>query len=224
VAGSVFHYLVVDLDDLADRTLAAIDPERDADQNNPALIPDDIGLEAARFGPADLTDEQLTHLVSERYQVSRDNVSRLCRQALEEAREQGHSFVGTEHLLIALTKGGQADGATAILAGMGVTTVTVRAAVEALFGRGTATIAEDGFRRYASARVNQVIDSVFDLADPRLGRHATSGHLLLVLLDQNGGSALRVLDSLGVDRAELRARVESIIQSDGSDQAEPKDQ
>ena len=222
VAGSVFHYLVVDVDDLADRTLAAIDPERDEDRHNPALNPDDIGLEAARFGPSELTDEQLTRLVSERYQVSRDNISRLCRQALKEAREMGHSFVGTEHLLLALTKRGQADrAASAILASMSVTTITARAAVEALFRRGTATIAEDGFRRYASARVNLVIDNVFDRADPQRGRHATSEDLLLVLLNQNGGSALRVLDSLGVDRAELRSRVESWLQSDEPDPPPP---
>jgi ATP-dependent Clp protease ATP-binding subunit ClpA len=221
VAGSVFHYLAVDVVNLATRALAAIDPERDADRGNPARIPDDVGIDPPRFGPLDLTDVQLTRLKSPTYQKSRTTITQLSRLALDEARQLGHPFVGTEHLLIALTDSRRGGGAATLLAEVGVTPKTARIAVEVRFGRSTARIVERGYTRYGSARLNLVIDQAFDLADPQAGRHVLPEHLLLAILDQEGGSAIRVLDSLRIDRPKLRAEVESKLQPDEPDMPTP---
>jgi ATP-dependent Clp protease ATP-binding subunit ClpA len=221
VAGSVFHYLAVDVDDLAARTIAKIDPEWDVDRDNPAQIPDDVGIEPPRFGPIDLTDVQLIRLKSPLYRKSRTTITRLSQLARDEARQLGHPFVGTEHLLIALTDPREGGGAATLLAEMGVTAKTARIAVEVRFGRGTATITETGYTRYGSARLNLVIDQAFDLADPQAGRHVLPEHLLLAILEQEGGSANRVLDSLRIDRAKLRAEVESKLQPDEPDTPTP---
>jgi ClpA/ClpB-like protein len=221
VAGSVFHYLAVDVVNLATRALAAIDPERDADRGNPARIPDDVGIDPPRFGPLDLTDVQLTRLKSPTYQKSRTTITQLSRLALDEARQLGHPFVGTGHLLIALTDSRRGGGAATLLAEVGVTPKTARIAVEVRFGRSTARIVERGYTRYGSARLNLVIDQAFDLADPQAGRHVLPEHLLLAILEQEGGSANRVLDSLRIDRAKLRAEVESKLQPDEPDMPTP---
>ena len=70
-----------------------------------------------------------------------DRFSPAARQAMtlaqEEARALGHTYLGTEHLLLGLT--GQADGvAAAVLAVLGVERSAVRATVERIIGRGGA--------------------------------------------------------------------------------------
>jgi ATP-dependent Clp protease ATP-binding subunit ClpA len=214
VASSVFRHLGTDLAKLEERTIAVIDPERDAERGNPALIVDDLGLPAGRGEErpiAQMTSDELDRLISRAFRTSRDNMSQLRIRAADEAHRFNHPAVGTEHLLLALAA--ERDGAAAqVLAGAGVTLDPARAAVEALFGVGSEPII---FGREESARLRHVLDLALDHADPKAGRHADSGHVLLAMLDQDGGSAFRILDHLGVDRAALRSSALARVEQDG---------
>lgn len=62
-----------------------------------------------------------------------EDAKRSLEGAMTEARELGHSYVGSEHLLLGLLREGQSVGARA-LAGAGVTSETLRAEVQRVGG------------------------------------------------------------------------------------------
>ena len=63
------------------------------------------------------------------------SVNELIREAAREARELGHSFVGSIHILLALSQG--TDGAGNVLRGCGAQPETLRQLIMLLFQCGT---------------------------------------------------------------------------------------
>lgn len=130
--------------------------------------------------------------------------------AQEESRRLYHTFVGTEHLLLALFKGNdildkmfsaQRNVAASILTETGVKLVDCRLAVEKLKRRGGSpvTIVELPFTDNA----NLVLRSAKSLMQERGEKEITPCHLLIGLIDTDG-TALKALKSLGVDTQALR--------------------
>ena len=79
-----------------------------------------------------------------------DPAREVVARALEEARGFGHRYLGTEHLLLALT--GEPGLAGATLAELGVSEHAVRDAIERIIGRGrSGRPATSGSRRAPSA-------------------------------------------------------------------------
>ena len=120
--------------------------------------------------------------------------------ALIAARSFGHSYVGSEHLLIGLTSDSESVSAR-ILASMGVTRAKIIDTVTAAIGTGTPT---DVTAADLTPRTKQIIE-MSAYTSTRLG-HSYIGteHLLLSLLEESDCAALRVLEALGVRAADLK--------------------
>ena len=103
-------------------------------------------------------------------------------RALEEARAFGHRYLGTEHLLLALTI--EPGLAAAVLAELGVDERAVRASIERIIGRGRSGA---GGALGITPRTKRVFDVALKEAK-RLGaqRCADSEHLLLALGESSG--------------------------------------
>jgi cyclic pyranopterin phosphate synthase len=120
-----------------------------------------------------------------------------------EAQFYRQPLIGTEHLLLGLIRTPAAPAAH-VLASFDVTLARARDAVELLAGHGPQR------QRAADSPLNltERTDEVLHLAE-RLRRalgHAViePEHLLLALLNVAGGAALGVLQTLGVEREQLR--------------------
>ena len=114
------------------------------------------------------------------------------------AENAGHTYVGTEHLLWALSAE-QSGVAAAVLAGRGVSAQAVRERVLSSVGAGvpTALSAED-----FTPRFQKVLSAALALARKQeLG--AGTGHLLSALLAEKRSAAVQVLLELGVSPAKL---------------------
>jgi ATP-dependent Clp protease ATP-binding subunit ClpC len=123
----------------------------------------------------------------------------------EEARLLGHDYVGTEHLLLGLTREGEGEAATTLEA-LGINLEDVRCEVEAII---------DGDRKQLPAHL-QIPFTLgarealnLSLAESvRLGHdHVGTEHLLLGLIREGDGVAARVLTRRGADLARVREQV-----------------
>ncbi|HTU24296.1 MAG TPA: Clp protease N-terminal domain-containing protein [Pirellulales bacterium] len=159
--------------------------------------------------------------------------------ALEEARNLNHNYVGTEHLLLGMLR--EKEGVAArVLIGLGLTLVEVRHEVLNLLGHvaepaaeaaggvaepaaGEATRVESAILRSMplTARAQKVFQLANETAQRLDSRTVEPEHVLLGLLDEGSGAALRVLKQLGIDLRKLRLEFEKIVQSEAGQ--EPSD-
>ena len=131
-----------------------------------------------------------------------DSARQVLVLAQEEARLLGHSFIGTEHLLLGLL---HQDGETAhVLTDLGASLPAVRERVEE-------TIGLTGGRPSGSPPFTPRLKKVLELSlreALQLGHHNIgTEHILLGLVREGEGVACQVLVMLGIDLAEVRQRV-----------------
>jgi ATP-dependent Clp protease ATP-binding subunit ClpC len=129
--------------------------------------------------------------VFERFTQESKNV---LARAQTEARELGHNFIGTEHVLLGLA-GTDAD---AILGRLGAPMPGLRAAVVALVGRGTGQ--GTGSPPF-TAKAKKALELSLREALARNDRTIRPEHLLLGLLREGEGVAAQVLREAGVTHA-----------------------
>lgn len=138
--------------------------------------------------------------------------SRLVLQAAqEEARQLGHSYIGTEHLLLGLLRVREGIAA-AVLENLGVELDEARRTVEALVGRGEGG-ADEG-EMQVTPRTKKVFELAFEEA--RRLKHAYVGteHLLLGLMREGEGIGFGALTRLGVTTEAVREQITELVKKD----------
>merc|ERR1712151_670544 len=127
--------------------------------------------------------------------------------AQEEARRLGHSFVGTEQILLGLI--GESSGLAAkVLKSMGITLKEARIEVEKIIGRGSGFSApEIPFTPRAKRVLEMSLDEARQLGHNYIGTE----HILLGLLREGEGVAARVLETLGGDANTIRQQVIKLV-------------
>ena len=137
--------------------------------------------------------------------------------ALIAARSFGHSYVGSEHLLVGLASDSESVSAR-ILAANGATRAKIIDTITTAIGTGTPT---DVTAADLTPRTKQIIE-MSAYTSTRLG-HSYIGteHLLLSLLEETDCVALRVLEALGVSATDLKNSLLSYL--DGVERTAPVD-
>src|SRR5262249_54369855 len=142
-------------------------------------------------------------------------VRQLLGVAEAEARRFGHSYIGQEHLLLALAQDMEGN-AGAILNALGASPEKVRQAVLYIVGRGVATPVAGGVGRTPRAK------KALALAVAEARTHGqpflSTQHVLLGLAEEGTGVGAGVLTSLGVSVAKVRAQADA-RDPDGNRQA-----
>jgi len=130
-----------------------------------------------------------------------DRAREALRLADAEARSLRHSYVGTEHLLLGLLR--EQDGAAATsLMSVDVTHERVRAAVVRMMGVGVEDEVEElPFTGPASEAIERAAREASVLGCERVGTE----HILLALIRDPAGAAVRILVQLDVDPATIRS-------------------
>jgi len=117
-----------------------------------------------------------------------------------EAKKMGHNFVGTEQLLLGVIGQRHGIGARA-LKKFRVTLKKARKAIESYIGRGTGFVGTDvPFTPRAKRVLEMAIYEARDLGQNFVGTE----HLLLALIAESDGVALRTIEKLRIDSRELR--------------------
>ncbi|HKC18346.1 MAG TPA: Clp protease N-terminal domain-containing protein [Candidatus Dormibacteraeota bacterium] len=127
----------------------------------------------------------------------------LLMQANTEAQSFGHSYIGTEHLLLASF--GEDFHSARILTALGV----VRSQVDERLKKALGPQQPSSRPRIVpTSRVKKVIELAFGLAGEgeRVGTH----HILLALSKEGGGIGAQVLDELGATLPKIEHEVEAL--------------
>ena len=117
------------------------------------------------------------------------------RLAQASAEELGHSYVGSEHLLLGLLRE-EGGAAHRCLAEQEITVEKARMAIVEIVGTGLAGLAPP---QGLTPRAKRVIENAVGESGRMGGSYVGTEHLLLGILRENGTMALRVLNSLGAD-------------------------
>jgi ATP-dependent Clp protease ATP-binding subunit ClpC len=145
--------------------------------------------------------------MASRFEKFSERARRVLTIAQEEARNLNHSYIGTEHILLGLTR--EEEGVAArVLTNMGISLSKVRSAVEFIIGRGEKpSTGETGLTPRAKKVIELAIDEARQLGHNYIGTE----HLLLGLLREGEGVAASVLDSFGITLERTRAEVAHIL-------------
>src|SRR5579872_2481630 len=142
-----------------------------------------------------------------------EDAKRVLTLAQQEAERSRHSYIGTEHLLLALLR--QPGVAQNVLSSMGVQEAEVRKAVALVLGRDERILIQ---QIIPTSRVKRVIEISFEQARLMGSNFVDTGHLLLGLVLEGEGIAARVLEDLGA----AADRVVPLVASAQSPRPEPE--
>ncbi|MBF2076528.1 MAG: ATP-dependent Clp protease ATP-binding subunit [Synechococcales cyanobacterium C42_A2020_086] len=123
--------------------------------------------------------------------------------AQDEARRLHHSFVGTEQILLGLIR---VDGslAASVLTELGLTLESTRVEVEKIIGRGTSAVASE---LPFTPKTKRILEQAFEQARQLDQAYIAPEHLLLSLIQDRDNVAVKVLQNVGIDPAEIRRRI-----------------
>jgi ATP-dependent Clp protease ATP-binding subunit ClpC len=146
-----------------------------------------------------------------------DRARRVVVLAQDEARNLGHNYIGTEHILLALLAEGQGVGAKALEA-QDISLDAARQQVEEIIGRGQG--ASQGHIPF-TPRSKKVLELSLREA-LQLGHHYIgTEHILLGLIREGDGVGAQVLVGFGTDLNRTRQQVVQILSGRVSGEAVP---
>jgi len=129
-------------------------------------------------------------------------------RAQEEARTLDHTYVGPEHLLLALTHESIGGAAASTLESLGIGLEAVRQRVEEIIGRGEQ--APSGHIPF-TPRAKEVLKLALDEAVQLDHRYIGTEHILLGLIREGDSVAAQVLTGLGADLGGTREQVIRVL-------------
>jgi len=129
------------------------------------------------------------------------------RRAKTLAEEMGHSYIGSEHLLLGLSA--EPDSiASRLLGARGADLALLQKSLVEVVGIGTPgpILAED-----MTPRAKRIIELAASVADSGSARFVGTEHLLLSLLGERDCVAVKLLDSIGVPPSELKNDLSAFV-------------
>ena len=129
----------------------------------------------------------------------------------------GHTLVGTEQLLVALSAVDEGLAAQ-VLKAHGLTRMDVEAVASRVIGRGSGTVLT---KQSLSLRANEALNAAWREARQRHQGHVGTGHILLGLLGLDAGGALTIMDLLKINMGAIQVEVEHSL-DDHPRETEPR--
>lgn len=127
--------------------------------------------------------------------------------AQEESRRMGHTFVGTEQILLGLIAEGTGIAAT-VLRDLNIRLKPARAKVEGLMGRGSGFVPQE---IPFTPRAKTVIEFAWEEARQLGHSYISTEHILLGLIREGNSGAIRVLESLEVDISKIKPAILKLL-------------
>ena len=137
-----------------------------------------------------------------------DDAQRVLSFAQEAALELGHDYVGTEHVLIGLTKVKNGVAAKA-LEELGIVTEDIFESVEEQVGRGNKKVTSI----YMTPRVKYVLELAVQIANRMKHNYVGTEHILLGLLSDGGGVAVGILRAMNIRTDDIVEAIRHILGS-----------
>ncbi|WP_303059581.1 ATP-dependent Clp protease ATP-binding subunit [Veillonella magna] len=144
-----------------------------------------------------------------------DGAQRALAIAQEKAKEFGHDYVGTEHLLLGLLEEKNSVAAKA-LHKLGLQDKEAEKAVLDAVGRGS----NHGGTLYMTPRTKRVLELAVDSANRMQHSYVGSEHILLGILSDGGGVAVAVLQAFGIRAEDIVKEIQAMVGREGGSSSE----
>lgn len=141
-----------------------------------------------------------------------DGVKNAWEYAAQAASRLGSEYVGTEHLLLGIAHEKDTAGGK-ILAALGITIPAIVQVLQQYEG-------SSGLRNtemYVAPRTKRVMEMAVQEANELGNSYVGTEHLLLAILHEGGGLAIRILQSLGVTEENLEEAFSRFLGEEGKD-------
>ena len=127
------------------------------------------------------------------------------------ARELGHTYIGSEHLLLGLAAE-QGGIASQLLEGLGITSQRLKESICALAGVGAPTmVGADEM----TPRSKRILEFSAELARKNGQTYIGTEYLLLAILEESDSVAVRALEDCGISTSDLKSSVSSFLGKTG---------
>ncbi|MCR4960041.1 MAG: ATP-dependent Clp protease ATP-binding subunit [Lachnospiraceae bacterium] len=124
-----------------------------------------------------------------------------------------HYYIGSEHILYGLIEEGSGIAAT-VLAGHKVNLDEVESLIKDLTVRGQGTVLKE--REGYTPRTERLLDNAYSIAIKYRSDRIGTEHLLLAMLEENGGCALQILVALRINPPDLFTEILTTMGLDAS--------
>lgn len=139
-----------------------------------------------------------------------DGVKNAWKFAASEAAKLGSDYIGTEHLLLGIAHEKDSAGGK-ILNSLGVTVNAVEQLLSQ-YSQGRSLFSTGEV--YAAPRTKRVLEMAVEEANELGNSYVGTEHLLLAILHEGGGLAVRILESFGVTQDKLQKAFEKVLSED----------
>ena len=139
-----------------------------------------------------------------------DGVKNAWKFAASEAAKLGSDYIGTEHLLLGIAHEKDSAGGK-ILNSLGVTVDAVEQLLSQ-YSQGRSLFSTGEV--YAAPRTKRVLEMAVEEANELGNSYVGTEHLLLAILHEGGGLAVRILESFGVTQDKLQKAFEKVLSED----------
>ena len=135
--------------------------------------------------------------------------------AQSEARAQGHSYIGSEHILLGILK--EPGGASSILGQVGINYERAKGAIAEIVSPEDSKVTSLTY----TPRTKKIFELALEIANELGHNYIGTEHLLLAILREGKGVAVLALRNLGIDIAMLERSIYAAIRKvDGGEEAE----
>lgn len=141
-----------------------------------------------------------------------DGVKNAWKFAASEAAKLGSDYIGTEHLLLGIAHEKDTAGGK-ILNSLGVTVEAVEQLLSQ-YSQGRSLFSTGEV--YAAPRTKRVLEMAVEEANELGNSYVGTEHLLLAILHEGGGLAVRILESFDVTQDKLQKAFEKVLSEDNS--------
>lgn len=134
-----------------------------------------------------------------------DEMTKKCREILEDAKciagRLGHTYVGSEHILISFLENGNCT-ASVVLIRNGVNKNDVLDKLEEMVGIGTPCRLEDD-EDYMTPTAEKIVNGALSLSKSLGSKQCGTEHLLMIMLRQGSSQAMQILEELDIPVSKL---------------------
>lgn len=141
-----------------------------------------------------------------------DGVKNAWKFAQEEAGKLGSDYIGTEHLLLGIAHEKDSAGGR-ILAELGVTVADIEDVLEQAGNNSFLS----GGSMYVAPRTKRVMEMAVEEANQLGVSYVGTEHVLLAILHEGGGLAVRILEHFGVTDDKLEKAFQKILSEEGKE-------
>lgn len=142
--------------------------------------------------------------------INRDNftakANEIIEVAIESASELGHTYVGSEHLLLAITGDGTTVAAQILMDG-GVAYDDLRCEIIALVGQGAVSMLN---QRYFTTAAKRILENACHIAESDKKKQATTEHILASIVSEPSCSGCTVIKKAGGNLTDICCGLELI--------------